>query len=226
MYLISRDGFTFLVMGFTGDKAFQFKKAYIKRFNEMEAIINKRTLPPPKQENPFNPNMSALDIMKLTIQAFEEQKTEMIGLIQNQVSSVKEELKSEIKNEVQELKSEIELKEQAKKEQELKEKEDLLKSMQEVEYSDRLPLEIPVRKKIKKVIDIYVDFKKIDYPEVWNILDREVYNRLGFDIKTRKDNYRAKGIKKTRLDIYEDLGILEPVFDIASFIFRIDKDVA
>ena len=35
-YLISRDVFTILVMGYTGEKAMQFKKAYIAAFNEME----------------------------------------------------------------------------------------------------------------------------------------------------------------------------------------------
>ena len=36
---MTRDGFTFLAMGFTGKKAAQFKEAYIKRFNEMEKLI-------------------------------------------------------------------------------------------------------------------------------------------------------------------------------------------
>lgn len=39
MYEISRDGFAFLAMGFTGEKATQFKEAYIKRFNEMEEML-------------------------------------------------------------------------------------------------------------------------------------------------------------------------------------------
>ena len=38
-YLITRDGFTFLAMGFTGKKAAQFKEAYIKAFNDMEAQL-------------------------------------------------------------------------------------------------------------------------------------------------------------------------------------------
>ena len=35
-YLITRDGFILLVMGYTGEKAMRFKKAYIAAFNEME----------------------------------------------------------------------------------------------------------------------------------------------------------------------------------------------
>jgi Rha family phage regulatory protein len=42
MYYMNRDGFTLLVMGYTGEKAMQFKLAYIKQFNAMEkALIGK-----------------------------------------------------------------------------------------------------------------------------------------------------------------------------------------
>ena len=40
--LMTQDGFTFLVMGFTGKKAAEFKEAYIKQFNEMREWISKR----------------------------------------------------------------------------------------------------------------------------------------------------------------------------------------
>lgn len=38
-YEMTKDGFTFLVMGFTGKEAARFKEAYITRFNEMEAAL-------------------------------------------------------------------------------------------------------------------------------------------------------------------------------------------
>lgn len=41
-YLITRDGFMFLVMGFTGKTAAKFKEAYIRAFNEMEAKLRRR----------------------------------------------------------------------------------------------------------------------------------------------------------------------------------------
>jgi len=41
-YLLTRDGFTLLAMGFTGAKAARFKIAYINRFNEMERFIKSR----------------------------------------------------------------------------------------------------------------------------------------------------------------------------------------
>lgn len=41
MYYIGRDGFVFLVMGFTGKIAARFKEAYIRQFNEMEEMLRK-----------------------------------------------------------------------------------------------------------------------------------------------------------------------------------------
>lgn len=38
-YLLSKDGFTILTMGYTGEKAMKFKVAYINRFNEMEDLL-------------------------------------------------------------------------------------------------------------------------------------------------------------------------------------------
>lgn len=38
-YLMTRDGFTLLAMGFTGEKAMKFKLAYIKQFNTMEELL-------------------------------------------------------------------------------------------------------------------------------------------------------------------------------------------
>ena len=39
MYLLTKDGFAIVTMGFTGKKAMQFKEMYIKRFNQMEQFI-------------------------------------------------------------------------------------------------------------------------------------------------------------------------------------------
>lgn len=42
-YEITRDGFAFLCMGFTGAKAARFKEAYIAAFNAMEAALSQTT---------------------------------------------------------------------------------------------------------------------------------------------------------------------------------------
>ena len=42
MYLMNRDGFSLLVMGFTGKKALEWKLKYITAFNQMEKILTER----------------------------------------------------------------------------------------------------------------------------------------------------------------------------------------
>lgn len=42
MYYITRDGFTFLAMGYRGKKAAAFKEAYINAFNQMEKFITEK----------------------------------------------------------------------------------------------------------------------------------------------------------------------------------------
>ena len=39
MYFMTRDGFTLLALGYTGERAMQFKLAYIKQFNAMEKAL-------------------------------------------------------------------------------------------------------------------------------------------------------------------------------------------
>lgn len=43
-YRLTKDGFTMLAMGFSGEKAVQFKELYINRFNEMERLLTSRAL--------------------------------------------------------------------------------------------------------------------------------------------------------------------------------------
>jgi Rha family phage regulatory protein len=41
-YLVTRDGFVLLVMGYTGEKAMRFKEAYIGEFNRMERSLREK----------------------------------------------------------------------------------------------------------------------------------------------------------------------------------------
>ncbi|WP_349304770.1 Rha family transcriptional regulator [Marinomonas sp. A3A] len=50
-YRITRDGFVFLAMGFTGTKAAQFKEAYINAFNQMEKQLNEQKHLPATTDN-------------------------------------------------------------------------------------------------------------------------------------------------------------------------------
>ncbi|EMY3400267.1 Rha family transcriptional regulator [Escherichia coli] len=54
MYQITKNGFVFLVMGFTGKKAAAFKEAYIAEFDRMEAELRQNNTPPTDKIIPGN----------------------------------------------------------------------------------------------------------------------------------------------------------------------------
>ena len=61
-YLITRDGFSLLVMGFTGSRALQWKLKYIEAFNKMEQALKE----PQKQLTP-------IEMMELQFKILKEQ---------------------------------------------------------------------------------------------------------------------------------------------------------
>jgi Rha family phage regulatory protein len=48
--LMTKNGFTFLAMGFTGEKAARFKEAYINQFDAMEAELRQRPAPQTREQ--------------------------------------------------------------------------------------------------------------------------------------------------------------------------------
>lgn len=44
MFIMNRDGFTLLVMGYTGETAMRYKLSYIKQFNAMEEALQGRLI--------------------------------------------------------------------------------------------------------------------------------------------------------------------------------------
>jgi anti-repressor protein len=52
-YAMTETGFTLLVMGFTGEKAIQFKLEYIAAFNKMKEIIRRSSLPSYQIDDPI-----------------------------------------------------------------------------------------------------------------------------------------------------------------------------
>ena len=71
IYIMNRDGWTLLVMGFTGSKAMQFKVEYINRFNAMEEKIKAQV----ETERPKLP-MTYKEALLALVEA-EEQKEAM-----------------------------------------------------------------------------------------------------------------------------------------------------
>ena len=69
MYLMNRDGFTLLAMGFTGKQALEWKLKYIKAFNEMEAELKAKQEP-----------KSQIDILVESAKALQRQERELARL--------------------------------------------------------------------------------------------------------------------------------------------------
>lgn len=63
MFVMNRDGFTLLAMGFTGSKALEFKLKYIQAFNQMEKELREKQKP-----------LSHLEILVQSAQALLEQE--------------------------------------------------------------------------------------------------------------------------------------------------------
>lgn len=74
-FYMNRDGFTLLAMGFTGDKALQFKLKYIEAFNSMEEQVKLPTSP--------------REIARLALQANEE-TNQRLDSVEGDVKDLKE----------------------------------------------------------------------------------------------------------------------------------------
>ena len=79
-YEITRDGFMFLVMGFTGKKAAVAKEAFIKAFNIMEAELNKPSM------------LSPLEVLAQVAQALADQQNNM-SLMDNRLTKIEKDKK-------------------------------------------------------------------------------------------------------------------------------------
>ena len=86
MVTMTKDGFSFLVMGYTGKKAARFKEAYINAFNKMELEIRSSIKP-----------KSQLEILQMSINQLVEQE--------RRLSSVERDI-AETKKDIAEMKQE------------------------------------------------------------------------------------------------------------------------
>lgn len=66
MYIMNRDGFTLLVMGFNGKQAMDFKIEFIDAFNKMENLIKEKVKP-----------QSALELFELALNSIKENQIEL-----------------------------------------------------------------------------------------------------------------------------------------------------
>lgn len=80
MFTMIKDGFSFLVMGYTGKKAAQFKEAYINAFNKMESEIRSSVKP-----------KTQLEILQMSINQLVEQE-HRLSCVERDVAETKKEI--------------------------------------------------------------------------------------------------------------------------------------
>lgn len=74
MYLMNRDGFSLLCMGFTGAKALEWKLKYIDAFNKMEKTLTEQSTKP----------MTAMQMLELQVQVNKELSDRIDAVESNQ----------------------------------------------------------------------------------------------------------------------------------------------
>lgn len=191
---LTRDGFTFLVMGFTGSKAAAWKEKYIRAFNLMEEKLKEQSrsgLALVKADN------TALSLFN----AIKRQHDETGQLIEMTIQTFQ--TATEAKNTANEALAQIrEMKEQ---------QQAVIDSLTEIpEPTVEAPVET-TRVKLIKVVDSIVSLGGMDHQAVWRVVYRELTLRCHFDVGARQ----RFAPKKTKLQIVEEAGQMENLYAIA-----------
>lgn len=92
MFIMNRDGFTLLSMGFTGKKALQFKLDYINAFNTMEKAI--RT-PVGQPLSPIEMQLEMMKSMQLQLQELIDTKEE-VKQLKSELADVRQRTTTEL----------------------------------------------------------------------------------------------------------------------------------
>lgn len=101
LYLLDRDIFSLVVMGFTGDKALDFKLAYINQFNQMEEALKNQYSKPIQRE------LSTMELMAITLKGFNETRDNYLTEIRQESDSIKFETHQALETQKQELDKKI-----------------------------------------------------------------------------------------------------------------------
>lgn len=208
-YVLTRDGFSMIAMGLTGSKAIQFKEIYINQFNKMEAFIKSKS-----ESTPIIPvQNNQMEILRQMFLGIDE--TNKIVLETKEQSNRAEKMAEFAINKIIDMETENK-----------KAKEELEK---EVEYSNRLLPDLKIRHKCQNIINNYVASKFLnvsqeDFKSIWNLVDKEFYDRFRINLGIRKNNEaKQTGKKVSRYDIAEELNKIQELYDVISFLFKIEK---
>ena len=189
-YLMNRDGFSLLAMGFTGTKALQFKLKFIAAFNRMEAQLQQQV----------TKAMSPLDIL--------EQQVQIMRRLENQANQNTADIKKlrdahngmSLRHEMVDIKQQDQL---DNHEERINENTADIKEIKEV-IGDKGPAE-EVKTLISEIVAFTADTDKpYSYQEAYKLFYDTLKQSTGIRICTRVDNLKkrmeAKGWSKTKVN--------------------------
>ena len=102
-FLIKRDGLAFLVFGYTGSKAAEYKEKYISAFNEMEEEIKRPKVLSEREQLIASMKLSLetaeeMSVMKSDIQLIKHQVSEEVTLNHGQQQTLHHEIKKRVES--------------------------------------------------------------------------------------------------------------------------------
>ncbi len=164
-----------------------------------DAFIKKQEV---KQDKPLS--LSEMLLVQAQLNVDLEKK---LSQVNNQMLEVKNEV-SQVNNQVSNLDQKVK--------QILEQKEEGLKNLDCIEYSETLPLFKTERTKVRQLVNAYAGAFNCSPKEVWNKLYTEFYYRYKRNIKLLADNRNMKP-----LDFVESSGLMEDLYNLASNLLRV-----
>ena len=191
MYLMNRDSFTLLVMGFTGEKALEWKIRYIQAFNRMEEELRRR------QENK---PMTALEILQHQVTVMTEHERHLkehdslISQVQADIKQIKQ------NNNGMFLRHEIA---DIRQQQQLDQHETDIQKLQRV-ISDKGPRE-EIKTLISAVVTKTADTTEpYSYKEAYEVLYKYIRDEKKIRLSTKLTNLKRlrteQGWSKTKVE--------------------------
>lgn len=217
-YNLTKKGFSFIVMGFTGLKASQFKEAYIEKFEELENQVKQ-----PKQELITDP----LIILSESIKAIQETRNEFNKFkleVKSDLEQVKAEAKQVIESEVKEATKGI----QAKLDKYNNSTSERIRQAQN--YLNQVPIAFETEivnfdylEATKTIITKYANSKGcflenkygIYYGEVYDQFEQEYQVPFRINYKLYNDSVPKHLQYKSVIKYLKDKGLIKQLYEVA-----------
>lgn len=155
MYIMDRDGYSFLAMGFTGKKAMKFKIDFIGAFNKMEAEL-RRANPDPTEKK-----LSTTEMFFLSAQSQMEQAKEILAIGQKADA-------------IERRVSNIELVQKCAETE-----------LFTLPLVDKPPEAISQKDQVRLLVNRYAGATLIPQPDIWKELYSALYYRYHINIRAR-----------------------------------------